>query len=92
MKRKKQDEAWEVHEEKNQNVKGEKAKARIWERLGELKETEEIPEKVQKTKRTWQEIAKPKVIEMTTEDLLQFEEGILVICDNTKEKTEDRRV
>ena len=38
MERKEQGEAWVVHEDKIQDMKGEKSIARIWERLGESKE------------------------------------------------------
>ena len=66
MERKKLEEVWEVHENKNQRMNEEKAIDRIWERLGELKEMQE--ERVQK-KKTQQEVAQTKENENIGEDV-----------------------
>ena len=67
-------------------MKGEKTIAGIWERLFELKEMQKTEEKVKKEKEILPETAHAKLIKVTVEVLLEIEEGILVICEDSEQE------
>ena len=83
METKKEDEGWEMHENKVTRMKGE---TRIWNRLDELIYMKEIEEEVQMEKGTVQETTQPKATEIVADDLLEFKEEILATVKMQKNK------
>ena len=71
--------------DKNQDIKEERPQLGFGKGVGEIK-IWGPQEKLQRPKGTLHKIAQQEPIEMTTEDLSEFEDGILVICQETKEE------